>query len=84
MPKTVPATTLRNHLSDVIKEVNRKKKKFLLITNKGRPVSAIVNLDYFEDLLALASPNYIKSIQEAREDYKQGRVYTHQEVFGDL
>ena len=36
---------------------------------------------FVEDLLAAASPEYVKSIAEAREDYKKGRVYTHDEVF---
>ena len=35
-----------------------------------------------EDLLAQASPDYLESIQEAREDYRQGRILTHGEVFG--
>ncbi len=34
-----------------------------------------------EDLLAQASPDYLESIREAREDYRQGRVLTHDEVF---
>ena len=34
-----------------------------------------------EDLLAQASPDYLESIREAREDYCQGRVLTHDEVF---
>ena len=36
---------------------------------------------FVEDLLAAASPEYVKSIAEAREDYKKGRTYTHNEVF---
>ncbi|MFA5803736.1 MAG: hypothetical protein WC879_03740 [Melioribacteraceae bacterium] len=36
---------------------------------------------FVEDLLAAASPEYIKSIEEAREDYKKGRIYSHKEVF---
>lgn len=42
---------------------------------KGERVS------FVEDLVAAASPEYIKSIAEAREDYKKGRTYTHNEVF---
>jgi hypothetical protein len=34
-----------------------------------------------EDLLASASPEYLESIKEARNDYKKGRIYTHNEVF---
>ena len=44
----------------------------------------IVNLDFFEDLLALSSPKYLKSIKQAREDYQKGRLYSHKEVFGTL
>ncbi len=37
---------------------------------------------FLEDLLASTSPEYLKSIKEARADYKSDRVKTHQEVFG--
>jgi len=37
---------------------------------------------FLEDLLGSTSPEYLKSIKEAREDYKAGRVKGHEEVFG--
>jgi len=37
---------------------------------------------FLEDLLAATSPEYLKSIREARADYKAGRVKSHAEVFG--
>ena len=37
---------------------------------------------FLEDLPAATSPGYLKSIREARDDYKAGRVKTHAEVFG--
>ena len=37
---------------------------------------------FLEELLASSSPEYLKSIKEARSDYKAGRVKTHREVFG--
>jgi len=39
---------------------------------------------FIEDLLAATSPDYLESIQEARRDYKDGRIYTHDEVFRDI
>jgi hypothetical protein len=36
---------------------------------------------FLENLLAALSPEYLKSIEEARQDYKQGRILTHEEVF---
>jgi len=83
MKKAIPSTTLRANLSNAINAVALRE-KYLLITKKGKPVSALVNLDYFEDLLALSSPKYLKSIKEAREQYKKGEVYYHEEVFGEI
>ena len=36
---------------------------------------------FLEDLPASTSPKYLKSIKEARADYKAGRLRTHQAVF---
>lgn len=84
MSKVVSSSTLRNHLADVLKEIAQKKQDYLLVTKKGKLASAIVDIDFFEDLLALASPKYLKSIQEARKDYEEGRVFNHEDVFGEL
>jgi len=37
---------------------------------------------FLEDLLAVTSPDYLKSIKEARSEYNAGRVRGHEEVFG--
>jgi hypothetical protein len=36
---------------------------------------------FVEDLLAANSPKYLASIREAREDYRQGRILSHKQVF---
>lgn len=83
MPKSIETTKLRNHLASAIKEVN-KNKDFLIITRKGEPVAGIVDLDLLEDIEAVNSKNFIKSVKDAREQLKKGEFYTHEEVFGDL
>ncbi len=83
MIQTVPITTLRNNLADVLEEV-AKKRDYLLVTKKDNPISVLVNLDFFENLLALGSPRYLKSIKEARLQYKKGQYHSHKEVFGKL
>ena len=57
---------------------------YLVVTKKGNPVSALVNLDFFENLLAATSPKYLKSIKKSRNEHKRGEVYTHKQVFGKL
>lgn len=37
---------------------------------------------FLEELLAATSPEYLESIQDARTDYKAGRIKRHDEVFG--
>ena len=81
--KIISSTRLRDHLSDVMKEAE-KKKSFFIITKKGTPKSALVDIDLFEDLLSLTDKKFLKSIEEAREQVKRGEVYAFEEVFGDL
>jgi PHD/YefM family antitoxin component YafN of YafNO toxin-antitoxin module len=37
---------------------------------------------FLEDLLAATSPEYLQSIKESRDDYRNGRIKSHGEVFG--
>ncbi|MFN4212525.1 MAG: hypothetical protein ACK4FL_01005 [Microgenomates group bacterium] len=83
MTTLLATSTLRNNLADVLNELS-KKKDFFLVTKNGNPISAIVNLDFFEDLLALGNRKYLKSIKEARKQYKKGQTYSFAEVFGKL
>ncbi|MFH1452387.1 MAG: type II toxin-antitoxin system prevent-host-death family antitoxin [Armatimonadota bacterium] len=83
MAKIVKATALRNHLADVLKEVFNKE-KFLFVSNRGKLVSVLVNIDFFEDLIMNASSEYLESIKEAREEYEKGEIFTEEEIFGDI
>ncbi|MBI5058011.1 MAG: hypothetical protein HZB61_15485 [Nitrospirae bacterium] len=38
---------------------------------------------FIEDLLAMTSPDYLKSVKEARAEYKAGRTKSHKELFGE-
>lgn len=79
----INATVLRNHLSDALKEV-KKEKDYLLVANKGKITSALVDIELFEDLLALANSDYKNSIKKAREEYEKGDFFSHEQVFGDI
>jgi hypothetical protein len=83
MAKVVKAAALRNHLADALREVETRE-KFLLISRNEEIVSALVDIDFFEDLLAKNSRDYVKSVREARKQHEKGDVFTHAEVFGKL
>lgn len=78
----ITTTILRNNLADALKEV--KNKDYLLVAKKGKITSALVNIDLFEDLLALVNKKYVKSIQKARKEYKNGDFFSHDQVFGNI
>ena len=79
----INTTVLRNNLADSLNEVVNKKDN-LLVAKKGKITSAIVNIDLFEDLLALTNKNYVKSIKKARKEYEKGDFFTHDQVFGNV
>lgn len=81
MIKAVDASTLRGHMKAVLEEIEGKR-DFMLVMRKSKPVGAILNIDFLEDLLARTSPEYLRSIRAAREDAKRGRLQTHADLFG--
>jgi PHD/YefM family antitoxin component YafN of YafNO toxin-antitoxin module len=78
----VNTTVLRNNLSQAMSQVS--KKNYLLVAKRGKLKSAIVDIDLFEDLLALANPKYLASIKKARKEYEKGDFLTHEKVFGEV
>lgn len=79
----INTTVLRNNLADALNEVS-KKDKYLLVARKKKITSAIVNIELFEDLLALANKKYVNSIKKAREEYAKGNIFTHDQAFGEI
>ena len=53
----------------------------LVVTRRGKPEKAVVDLDELEDLLAASNPAYLKIIKAARTSKE---LFSHQDVFGDL
>ncbi|OGY18669.1 MAG: hypothetical protein A2900_02565 [Candidatus Chisholmbacteria bacterium RIFCSPLOWO2_01_FULL_50_28] len=79
----VSSTVLRNNLADTLVEISHKK-DFLLVAKRGKITSALVNIDFFEDLIALTNKKYQESIKKAREEYRRGEIFSHGEVFGEI
>ncbi|MEK7610810.1 MAG: type II toxin-antitoxin system Phd/YefM family antitoxin [Patescibacteria group bacterium] len=82
-PTVIQTATLRENLSQIIDTLSEEK-GFMVVTRKGKPVSALVNIDTFEDMLAKTSSSYLKDIREARREYKDGNFLTHKKLFGEV
>lgn len=83
MAPVVSMATLRSNLADAVSELG-KSQDYLLVTKRGKAVTALVDLDFFEDLLALTNKKYLSSIKKARSEVRSGEVSSHEEVFGDF
>jgi len=79
----ITTTILRNNLADTLKEIT-KKRDYFLVAKKNQIKAALVNIDLFEDLLALTNKKYLKSIKKARKEYESGEFFTHNQVFGNI
>ncbi|RLF47516.1 MAG: hypothetical protein DRN29_02320 [Thermoplasmata archaeon] len=59
-----------------LKDMNEEELK-LLIKESVREAAE----DLIEDLIALSNKEFLKSIEEARSDYKQGKIKHFEELF---
>jgi len=78
----VSSTNVRNNWADVAKIAL--KKEYVLVTHRGKVKTAIIDVEVLEDLLSLHDKEYLESIKRARADARAGRVYTFEEVFGNI
>ena len=55
--------------------------KFYEIVKALKQLDPKARRDFIEDLQAATSPDYVKTVREARAEYKTGKVFTHKQVF---
>ncbi|MCR4307295.1 MAG: type II toxin-antitoxin system Phd/YefM family antitoxin [Candidatus Berkelbacteria bacterium] len=76
MTKVVKATDLRIGYAAIANEI-RGGKNVAVITKRGRPDLALVDLDYLEDLIESQDKEFQKSLRKAAEE----KAYSLDEVF---
>ncbi len=81
--KVINATNLRSNLSEALDDVVASREP-TLVRRRSHADVALVSVEMLEELMELHDPEYVKSIQAAREDVKQGNTFSYDEVFGQL
>ena len=79
MTTVVKTKELRSSYADIAKKV-RGGKNVAIITKRGRPDLALVDLDYLEDLLESQDKNFQKSLRQAALE----KTYSLDEVLADI
>jgi len=77
--KTLTESELLGNLADALDAINND--EILIVTRRGKKERAIIDLDRLEDLLAVADPEYLRTIKEARDSKE---YFSHSQVFRDI
>ncbi len=83
MIKTIQATALRNNFKDALDHVKSSKQP-LIITERGVPTTALVDIDEFEDYLMSIDKEFMVGLRESVAQMKRGEVRSFEDVFADV
>lgn len=75
MTKVIKATELRTSYAEIAKQI-RGGKNVAVITKRGRPDLALVDLDYLEDLIESQDKEFQKTLRQAAQE----KAYSLEEV----
>jgi hypothetical protein len=78
MTKVIKSTDLRTDYAAIAKEI-RGGNNVAVITKRGRPDLALVDLDYLEDLLESQDKSFQQSLRQAATE----KMYSLDEVFAN-
>ncbi len=80
MDYIVPISEARGKLPELIEKISHLGKR-LIITRNGRAQAVMISPEELETLEIKADSVLLRSILRAEEDIKEGRLYSHKEVF---
>lgn len=80
MPRSVTSSTVsahvaRNQLGSLLREVGRKKIRFI-ITKGGKPTAVLLGIEDFDDMLEELDPEFQGSLKAAAKEYRAGKSVT--------
>lgn len=83
--EVIPVTQAKRDFLDIIRKVEELDET-VAITKNGVPVGILLNIERYEGLLEtidiLSDEETMKALKRAQKQRKQGKFYTHEEVWG--
>jgi PHD/YefM family antitoxin component YafN of YafNO toxin-antitoxin module len=84
--KIMPVTKVKHGLLDILKNM-QEDDSTIMLTRNGEAVGVMITPDRYEALLEtidiLADQKVLTDLKSSAEDFKNKRVYTHAEVWGE-
>ncbi len=78
MTTTIPAYVARTQLGSLLKQVARRKARFI-ITKSGKPTAVLLSASDFDDMLEELDPVFQKSLKAAAKEYRSRRAISLQD-----
>ena len=83
MIKTIQATKLRSNFKDALDHVKDSKQP-LIITERGKPTTVLVDIDEFEDYLMMQDKDFMNELHESIKQMERGEVRSLEEVMAEF
>ncbi len=85
MPKTIPLSEAKAHLSEIIKDVSETQ-EIVTISKGGVPATVMMSVEEYESLIEtleiLSDPELMAQLRKAKKEKEKGKFLTHEEVWG--
>lgn len=82
----LPVTTVKKDLMKLLKKI-QEGQETLVITRDGKAAGVLMSAEDYESLVEtieiLGDRKLLRSLLKASEDFKSGRVHTHDQVFDE-
>jgi len=82
----LPVTKVKRELLEILKAMEEDYAT-VTVTRNGKPVGIIMTPDRYEALFEtidiLADSKTLQALKASQEDFRSGRIYTHDEVWKD-
>ena len=79
----VPISEARSKLPGLIKKISSAGKR-LIITKNGRAEAVMMSPEELETLEVMADQKLLRSILRAEEDTREGKLYSHKDIFKNV
>jgi antitoxin YefM len=80
----LPVTKVKRDLLDILKRMEEEEAT-IAVTRNGEAVGIMMSLARYDALMEtieiLGDPKVLKSLEKSKEDFKAGRVFSHEEVW---
>ena len=82
----LPVTKVKRHLLDILKRMEEEEST-IAVTRNGEAVGIMMSLSRYDALMEtidiLSDTKVLESLEKSRKDFKSGRVFSHEDVWGE-